>query len=133
MSEQAYRHLTERADRGVKVLRVGPAELHGDDTTESLLAELTRAVDGIPAPRVVLDCSAVGFITSMGIAALLRFWQLVRARGGRMALCGTTRHVTQVLTAAKLTHTDPANEHPFLTAPDTPAAVGLLVGPEPAR
>jgi anti-anti-sigma factor len=126
VSEQAYRYLTERADRGAKVFRVGLAELHGDAATEGLVAELTRAVEGMTAPRVVLDFAAVGFITSMGIAALIRFWQLVRARGGRMALCGLSRNVNEVLGSSRLAHTDPAVERPFLAAPDAAAAVGLI-------
>jgi anti-anti-sigma factor len=129
VSDQPTTLLTDRTERGVRVLRVGLPELHGDAATEALVAEMVRAVDGVSAPRVALDCGAVGFITSMGIASLLRFWQMVRARGGKTALCGLSRHVSLVLTAARLTHADPANEHPFLTAPDTAAAVGLLAEP----
>jgi len=126
VSEKNYRHVSEQVDRGVKVLRVGLAELHGDGTTDALVADLTRAVEGVAGPRVVLDCQAVGYVNSMGIAALIRFWQLVRARGGRLALCGVNRHLTEVLGASRLTHTDPANERPFLIAPDAAAAAGLI-------
>ena len=47
MSEQAYRLLTERADRGVKVLRVGPTE-YGLATSDPV-GDLPRRTQALEA------------------------------------------------------------------------------------
>jgi anti-anti-sigma factor len=126
MSDREFRHLATRTDRGVLVVRVTLPELHGDAVTEALAGELVRSVEGMEAPRVVLDCGAVTYLTSLGIAAFLRFWQLVRARGGKVCVCGVTPHVLEVLTATKLVQEDAASCQPFVHRPDVVSAVALL-------
>src|SRR5687767_14870189 len=118
MADEPFTHLTCRTERGVLVLRAGLAELHGDAPTEALLAELCRAVGGVEAPRVVLDCEQISFITSMGIGALLRFRKEVRDRGGKLLLCSLSTHVAEVLYATKLAAVDSITGLPFPVTSD---------------
>jgi anti-anti-sigma factor len=126
MADEGYSHLTCRTDRGVLVLEVGLNELHGDEATEALSADLSRAVAGVEAPRVVLDFRRVTFITSMGIGALLGFRKLVKDRGGKLLLCSLSPHVAEVLYATKLAAADSSTAIPFPVTSDAPAAVDLL-------
>jgi anti-anti-sigma factor len=129
MADEPFTHLTSRTERGVLVLRLGLAELHGDTPTEALLAELCRAVEGVEAPRVVLDCEQVTFITSMGIGALLRFRKEIRDRGGKLLLCCLSTHVAEVLYATKLAAIDSIIGLPFPVTSDVARAIDVLARP----
>jgi anti-anti-sigma factor len=129
MADEPFTHVTCRTEQGVLVLRVGLPELHGDAPTEALLAELCRAVDSVEAPRVVLDCQDVTFITSMGIGALLRFRKVVRDRGGKLLLCSLSPHVSEVLYTTKLAAVDSITGLPFPVTSDAARAVEVLARP----
>jgi anti-anti-sigma factor len=65
-----------------RIMISGRLDLAGTDSVASQLAELTAA----PKKGVVVDLSAVRFLASIGIRALLVSAKAVQERGGRMVL-----------------------------------------------
>jgi anti-anti-sigma factor len=126
MPDVAFSHLTARTDRGVLVLTITLAELHGDLATEALLNDLARAIGDTQSPRVVLDCGKVQVLTSMGITALLRFRRTLGERSGRMVLCNVTPHVADVLGVTKLASPGSSGAIPFPVVSDVEAGVRAL-------
>jgi anti-anti-sigma factor len=126
MTDVAFTHLTARTDRGVLVLTITLAEMHGDLKTEALLADLARAIGDATSPRVVLDCGNVGVLTSMGITALLRFRRALAEKGGRMVLACVTPPVAEVLGVTKLATPGSSGAIPFPVVSDVEAGVRAL-------
>jgi anti-anti-sigma factor len=72
-------------DTGENLRRImisGRLDMPGTDSVASQLAELTAA----PKKGVVVDLSAVKFLASIGIRALLTSAKAVQQRGGKMVL-----------------------------------------------
>ena len=65
-----------------RIVISGRLDMPGTDSVASQLAELTAA----PKKGVVVDLSAVNFLASIGIRALLTSAKAVQQRGGKMVL-----------------------------------------------
>ena len=65
-----------------RIMISGNLDMPGTDSVASQLAELTAA----PKKGVVVDLSAVKFLASIGIRALLTSAKAVQQRGGKMVL-----------------------------------------------
>jgi anti-anti-sigma factor len=65
-----------------RIMISGRLDMPGTDSVASQLAELTAA----PKKGVVVDLSAVKFLASIGIRALLTSAKAVQQRGGKMVL-----------------------------------------------
>jgi len=65
-----------------RIMISGRLDMPGTDSVASQLAELTAA----PKKGVVVDLSAVKFLASIGIRALLISAKAVQQRGGKMVL-----------------------------------------------
>jgi len=65
-----------------RIVISGRLDMPGTDSVASQLAELTAA----PKKGVVVDLSAVKFLASIGIRALLTSAKAVQQRGGKMVL-----------------------------------------------
>jgi len=65
-----------------RIMISGRLDMPGTDSVASQLAELTAA----PKKGVVVDLSAVRFLASIGIRALLVSAKAVQERGGKMVL-----------------------------------------------
>jgi anti-anti-sigma factor len=121
--------LRRDTERGVAVLRLVLPELHGDEASEGLCKELCDAVADLSVPNAVLDCRDVTFVTSLGIAALLRFRNRCKKAGGRVVLSGLGPLVKEVFETTKVGSTDPEVDAPFLITADVPSAVAWLAPP----
>jgi anti-sigma B factor antagonist len=88
----------ERHDDWTVVHLTGPLDaLAAREAQRDLLDLLETA----PGPWY-LDMEGVDHIDSAGLAALVKFYREVRARGGRMALCGVQREPMRVLHTTRL-------------------------------
>jgi len=65
-----------------RIMISGRLDMPGTDSVASQLAELTAA----PKKGVVVDLSAVKFLASIGIRALITSAKVVQKRGGKMVL-----------------------------------------------
>jgi anti-anti-sigma factor len=65
-----------------RIVISGRLDMPGTDSVASQLAELTAA----PKKGVVVDLSAVNFLASIGIRALITSAKAVQQRGGKMVL-----------------------------------------------
>lgn len=63
--------------------------------------ELLDVLDAAPGPWY-LDMEGVEHLDSAGLATLVKFYREVRARGGRMALCGVQREPMRLLHTTRL-------------------------------
>jgi len=67
--------------------------------------DLSRAVHGAleaGVRKILLDCSAVEFIDSLGVGQIVASFVSTRNRGGRLVLCGLRPRIVLVLRMASL-------------------------------
>ena len=57
---------------------------------------LAAAIAGIDEPRVVIDLTGLGYISSAGLRVLLLTDKRIKSAGGRLALCGLGASVREV-------------------------------------
>lgn len=86
---------------GVIVVRVTLRSLVDQSALGDAEFALSACAD-FPESDVVVDLSAVEFVSSCGLGALLRVRRAVVARGGRVALRGLRDHVREVLLITRL-------------------------------
>jgi anti-anti-sigma factor len=92
----------ERDDtEDVTVVRVKPPQLWDDETTQEIFHHIYSLVDDFKRIKLILDLAAVGHMASMALGKLIMLNRKVQAAGGRLALCGLTPVVAQVL---EITH-----------------------------
>jgi anti-anti-sigma factor len=83
-----------RTDRSTPVLTlVGRLDVRGAATLDEALA-------GLDAPHIVLDLTAVQYLSSMGIRSLIMAEQLRRPNGGAVLLAGLSPMVARILEMA---------------------------------
>lgn len=68
-------------------LVLAPARRLDSATAPDFESELLRRIDE-GAGAVLLDCSAMDYISSAGLRVILRAGKRLKASGGRLALCG---------------------------------------------
>lgn len=102
MSE--FRVEAETHPRGVVVRLSGRA---GGSEGERLEEHLSRLASAKPAV-MVLDLSGLEFLSSMGVSALIRAHQSLKATGGRLRLAAVPPPILGLLEAVRLTSLAPA-------------------------
>jgi len=78
---------------------LGPSLRESD--ASALLDELAPLVPQAGG-RLLLDMARVEFMVSAGIAMLVRMHELCHAHGGRMAVCGLTPTISEVLRTTRV-------------------------------
>jgi anti-sigma B factor antagonist len=118
----------------VLVLSITAPQVRGDEITGEIERALAAEVDRAEATRVVVDMSAVTFISSAGFRSLLGLYHKLKGVGGRVVLCGLTDMVSDVLHVMRFIDASGIRAAPFEVQPDLPAAVvSLLTRPAPAK
>jgi anti-sigma B factor antagonist len=113
----------------VLVLRINAAQVRGDELTAELESAFAAEVDRAEATKVVVDMTAVTYITSTGVRALLSLHQKVKNAAGRVVLCGLGEMVAEVLHLMRFIDASGLRAAPFEVQPDVTAAVlSLLAG-----
>ncbi|MFN4259939.1 MAG: STAS domain-containing protein [Gemmataceae bacterium] len=124
MSLTSPTHLKCQLEGEVLVITLTEQELRGEDLTDTVLQELQEAVASAPSPlKIALDLQQVKFVTSSGLAMLLRFRRYVREQDGQLLLCGLSPLVAEVLLTTKLASSTPSMVIPFAMVPDVNAAL----------
>ena len=107
------------------VIVITPAGRIDTTTAGALESRLASALTGA-SPHLVVDLSAVDYISSAGLRVLLVAARRVQATSGRLALCGMGHPVRQVSQLAGFL--------PLFTITDTrDAAVAGLAAPPPGQ
>jgi anti-anti-sigma factor len=78
----------------ILVLTVNVPEVRGERVTAELEQTFSTEVSRTGATKVVVDLTAVTYITSTGVSTLLTLYQQVKAVGGRVVLCGLSETVS---------------------------------------
>ena len=91
-----YYHET---DRDVLIL-TADRELDSYVSTR-LLDDLQRVIDG-GARKLAIDCSQLGYVSSIGIASLIRLYKRVAEQGGHMKLVGVQAPLARLLEITRL-------------------------------
>ena len=109
----------ERPD-GITVAAVsGELDVH---TAPRFTRELGRATNG--GPGRVLDLSALSFLDSSGLAAILMLLETTEAAGGRLAIVSSRRSVNRAFEITRLTGVlgvVPTREQAFAVLEERPA------------
>jgi anti-anti-sigma factor len=122
MSEQQPRHVSSP----VVVLRIDEAQVTGDTMAEALRDEFLAVCSQTRALNVVLDFQRVAYMSSAGFRPLLSLLRDIRARGGRLILCGLQPAVQETFAVTRLIGTGGSAPAAFEVQPDIPSAVASL-------
>jgi anti-anti-sigma factor len=115
-----YQLIRAEDEGGTPVLRVLCAELRADNVIARLEQELEDYLQTTGVKELVLDLSAVHFLTSNGLRALIMLRRKLREQGGRYTMCGVHPHVSSVFRTTRL-FTDK-----FDYLDDVPSAIAAL-------
>src|SRR5262245_8486923 len=107
----------------ILMLRITEPNVMGDTVADALRAELLARYEETGATHVVLDLSAVNYLSSSGIRPLLALNRQVRAREGRLILCGLSSDVQGVFSATRLVSSGGSSPATFESQPNVPSAV----------
>jgi anti-sigma B factor antagonist len=66
-----------------------------------LLDDLQRVIDG-GARKLAIDCSQLGYVSSIGIASLIRLYKRIVEQGGHMKLVGVQAPLDRLLEITRL-------------------------------
>ncbi len=69
---------------------------------EEKAAEVVNFLRSTSARNVVVDLHRTDYCGSTALGAFAQFWQVVKARQGRMALCNISEHEEEVLQVTNL-------------------------------
>jgi anti-sigma B factor antagonist len=96
-------HWLERQDvDDVTVVHVKVPQLGDDETTQDLFHQMYALVDDVKRHKLVLELTAVRYLASMALGKLILLNRKAQVAGGRLALCGLTPAVAQILEVAHL-------------------------------
>src|SRR5262245_33814986 len=122
----AYQLLRVDDEDGVPVVNLLCAELRADSVIARLEQELDDYLQKSGVKELVLDLSAVHYLTSNGLRALIVLRRKLRDLGGRFTMCGVHPHVASVFKTTRL-FTDK-----FDYLDDVPSAIAALkTSPDP--
>lgn len=123
MSERIPKHVS----CPVVVLRILPDTVTGDVLADEIRDELLALYLSAHAQHVVLDFSAIRYLSSAGFRPLLRLNRQVRERGGRLILCQLLPEVKEIFAVTRLISTNRMTPATFEVQPDVPSAVANLL------
>ncbi len=102
LSEFKPVYFTISEDGAVVVLHITRASLSEEDNIEHLGQELTMLVDQFGCRLLVINFEIVTLITSAALGKFIALHRNLHRREGRLALCGVTDMMADVLSATKL-------------------------------
>jgi anti-anti-sigma factor len=126
MSAPKYQLFQVNEQDGVPVLTLLLSELRTDTTVRKLEEELEQYLRDSAAKRLVVDMSAVHYVSSSGLRALIVLRKRLREVGGRFTMCGVHAHVADVFKTTRLFSAsldyldDPAAAVAALKSPPSP-------------
>lgn len=104
---------------GILVIRVAAEQLSALGVADRFDRELERLLESRAESRWVVDFGAVAFLVTPVIGTLIRVNNVLREKGGRLALCGLSANIRQVLRLVRL-------DESVAFAADVEEAVGEL-------
>jgi anti-sigma B factor antagonist len=72
-----------------------------------VLDELLKAID-VGVRQVIVDCSALGYMSSVGLTTLIRLHKRAAERGGQVKLANVGRALARLLTITRLDQVFPS-------------------------
>ena len=75
----------------------------------SVVDDLLRAVEG-DVRKVIVDCAALGYMSSVGLTTLVRLHKRVSERGGQVKLANVSAPLSRLLAITRLQQVFPAYE-----------------------
>lgn len=94
----------------MNITAVGPVFIaHLDDSYSGLAEEsvhqteaaIHHALEGVSAPRLVVDFSGTRYFSSYFLEMLIRVWRAVQAAGGQFAIAGLSPNCRTILTTSR--------------------------------
>jgi anti-anti-sigma factor len=110
----------------VLVLRIDETQVAGDTLAEGVRDEFLTLYTRTEAENVIIDFQRVTYLSSAGFRPLLSLLRQVRARGGRLILCGLRPEVAEAFAVTRLISTSGSAPATFEDQPDVPSAIAAL-------
>ena len=120
------KHHSSHEERGVLVITITEAKLHGEELAETLMKELLETVQSSGKTLVVLDMKQVESISTPCMRPLLSLRSHLKTNGGRICLCNLSSFVSEVLTVTRLIAQPGSTSAPLEHAADVASAVNAL-------
>jgi len=95
-------YFTTQEEGDVAVCTFLATRLTDEDNIEQLGHQLNAIVEKLGKKRVVLDVSSVAYITSSVIGKWISLHRKLDREGGKLALCGITEGLEDILGTARL-------------------------------
>lgn len=108
--------VTVSQESGIQIIEIQPARV--DDSNVDFLKEALGAIVGKGA-EIILDMNRVGYISSVGLSALVSVYKRIRNSNGHLLLTALQAGVSDILESAYLLKL-------FQTAPDREQAVKAM-------
>ncbi len=91
-------HWLDRDDRGdLTVVRLKTPRLMDDETTAEIFRQIYSRVDDMHRHRLVLNLQSVLYLASLPLGKLIMLNRKAETAGGRLALCGLSPTVSEIL------------------------------------
>ena len=114
---------TEQGDDGIAVMRLkGTLDGH---TYKQFSETLTEVIEK-PCFKIILDLTALEYLSSSGVGVISKSLSTVKAKNGNLVLMNPTEHVDQILSLVGLPDVLPV-------VPDLPAAKSVFKGPRQSK
>jgi anti-anti-sigma factor len=97
-----YQQISVREHNGILILTIEQKRVASYELAEAMGRELIAAVQGKPAPKVVVDLGQLEYMSSVGYGPLISLRGLVRAAGGRLVLCSLSGTVKEMFEVTRL-------------------------------
>lgn len=94
--------MTFMQERNGEVLILAPAGRLDSEGSQALLAKITQVIDA-GARNLLLDLSAVPFVSSVGLRTLILAAKRLANLGGKLVLAGMNAQVQRILEISGLT------------------------------
>jgi stage II sporulation protein AA (anti-sigma F factor antagonist) len=98
----SYQYVSESEADGILVLSLLLQRVESYETAEGMGRELVAAVQGKPAPQIVLDMGKLVYMSSVGYGPLISLRSYIREAGGRLVLCQLSPVVKEMFETTRL-------------------------------
>lgn len=124
----AYQHIRTETIDDVAVVEILESRISDYRVAETMGKEMLTAVQNSGATRVVVDMSAVQYMSSVGYMPFLSLHGQVTAMDGTMVMCSMSTFIKEIFEKTRLLINPRSKQSLFHNADSVTEAVGIANG-----